>query len=548
MSDERTIRTYSNRAGEFAAQYNSLKPAFLSRVSKALPRGGRLLDIGCGSGRDMAAFLEEGFDVHGIEPVSELREAAAKQFPLLAGRIYEGSLPGSLPKGLGTFDAVHCSAVLMHLGKEELFNSIFTIRDLLCPSGFAHFSYCPQRPGVDANNRAGDGRLFNPMHAGQFKAILRRAGFTLVSEEDSGDAIGREGINWISLIVKREESVVDRPLLRIERIVNHDSKDATYKLALLRAFAELASTHFHEAKWLDDEKVAISVDLVVDCWIRYYWPIFESPTFIPQKNGEKPGCSRPIKFREALTSLIRNFKGPGSYSDFLAACDTDLSFARLTRSKIRDAIRTGPVVYSSGNLFSWSRKGNTQYILMPGNFWEEMAELSHWIEPAIRLRWAEETRRFSKEARQTGEILNLLSTDYEAKRNVGFSRTVFDAFSDLSCTWTGARLREFDVDHIIPYSLWHNNDLWNLVPAHRKVNNRKRDKLVARDFLFSRRDAIVHAWEIQRNSLPDRFDRELRNLMGAVPDPANWQAPAFHRLAETVEATAFRRQATRWSA
>lgn len=253
-------------------------------------------------------------------------------------------------------------------------------------------------------------------------------------------------------------------------------------------------------------------------------------------------------FRDSMTSLIRTFSGSGSYAEFLSALDSDPSLGKQARTKVLNAIRQGPVVYSSGDLFSWYREGRIPFIKLSGKFWEELAEFSHWIEPAIRLRWAEETARFSKNELQTGEILSILSRDYEAERNVGFSRSVFNDLHGLKCTWTDASIRKFDIDHIIPYSLWHNNGLWNLVPARKQVNIQKRDKLVARDFLFSRREAIIYAWEIQRDRLPDRFDRELVQLLGRPPNPGNWKLPAFDRLSEAIEATAFRRQAERWSA
>ncbi|MGC9451852.1 MAG: hypothetical protein ACP5I4_10430 [Oceanipulchritudo sp.] len=66
-------------------------------------------------------------------------------------------------------------------------------------------------------------------YARQATRGFTRAGFAVLSEESSPDSLKRQDIRWVSLIVKREDTVADRPLLRIERIVNHDSKDATYK-------------------------------------------------------------------------------------------------------------------------------------------------------------------------------------------------------------------------------------------------------------------------------------------------------------------------------
>jgi hypothetical protein len=45
-------------------------------VVHAFPPRARLLDVGAGSGRDLALLLTQGFDAFGIEPDAELREEA----------------------------------------------------------------------------------------------------------------------------------------------------------------------------------------------------------------------------------------------------------------------------------------------------------------------------------------------------------------------------------------------------------------------------------------------------------------------------------------
>jgi hypothetical protein len=48
------------------------------------------------------------------------------------------------------------------------------------------------------------------------------------------------------------------------------------------------------------------------------------------------------------------------------------------------------------------------------------------------------------------------------------------------CVWTGKKLKEdsMDIDHCFPWSAWPCGDLWNLMPAHRSVNQtQKSDRL-----------------------------------------------------------------------
>jgi hypothetical protein len=65
----------------------------------------------------------------------------------------------------------------------------------------------------------------------------------------------------------------------------------------------------------------------------------------------------------------------------------------------------------------------------------------------------------------TGSILDLLLRDLDAGRKVAAAAEVFRRTPGLECVWTGGRLvQRFDIDHGIAFSLWRNNDLWNLFP------------------------------------------------------------------------------------
>lgn len=64
----------------------------------------------------------------------------------------------------------------------------------------------------------------------------------------------------------------------------------------------------------------------------------------------------------------------------------------------------------------------------------------------------------------------------------------------LRCVWSDRPLTPstLDVDHCLPWSAWACGDLWNLLPAHRVVNQReKRDLLPSAAALHSSRDAII---------------------------------------------------------
>lgn len=67
----------------------------------------------------------------------------------------------------------------------------------------------------------------------------------------------------------------------------------------------------------------------------------------------------------------------------------------------------------------------------------------------------------------------------------------------MHCVWSGRRLEAatLDIDHCFPWAAWPCGDLWNLLPAHREVNQRrKRDRLPSEDLLRRARGAILEWW------------------------------------------------------
>jgi len=178
-----------------------------------------------------------------------------------------------------------------------------------------------------------------------------------------------------------------------------------------------------------------------------------------------------------------------------------------------------------------------------------MCLIGYWVSESIVLRWAELTAEISEQRVQTAEVVERLLVRPKPEREVEAAQRAYAGLPDLRCVWTGRPLRVFDVDHLIPFSLWYNNDLWNLLPAARSVNREKKDKLVSRQTLFASRDPIIHYWRLLRSLHERRFELELsRSLLGRGVSPAPWELEAFAGLSEAIETVALQRGVQRWSA
>lgn len=91
-------------------------------LKERLVPGMRLLDAGCGGGRNLVYFLRNGYEVHGVDEspqaVEQVRRLAGRLAPDLPPENFRVSDVAELPFPAEHFDAVLCSAVL-HFSRDE---------------------------------------------------------------------------------------------------------------------------------------------------------------------------------------------------------------------------------------------------------------------------------------------------------------------------------------------------------------------------------------------------------------------------------------------
>lgn len=96
-------------------------------------RRGALLDVGCGTGRFLAAARSRGFaPLAGVEPVEAAAVAARVQVPEADIRVASSS---AIPFPDGTFAVVACLDVLQHVEADELVRSLRELRRVVAPDG-----------------------------------------------------------------------------------------------------------------------------------------------------------------------------------------------------------------------------------------------------------------------------------------------------------------------------------------------------------------------------------------------------------------------------
>ena len=196
-----TIAYYTTHARDLIRRYESANVSDLhALLADSFPPGARLLELGCGSGRDAAFMLENGFDVTASDGIQEMVDAAAACHPLLVGRLHHIRLPEDLTPALGIFDGVYTVATLMHLDRPAIQEVFARVRRMLVPGGHLFFSVPLSRDDVADDEFDAKGRRFTALTHAEWTGICGHTGFDILASTTTSDGLGRETFAWFNCL------------------------------------------------------------------------------------------------------------------------------------------------------------------------------------------------------------------------------------------------------------------------------------------------------------------------------------------------------------
>ena len=207
-----TTAYYDAHAAEFCANtaavdMSELYAPFLHEI----PAGGRILDAGCGSGRDSLAFLRKGYQVVSIDASAEMVNAATKLTGQQAKLLRFEALDFD-----NEFDGIWACASLLHIARQDLNGVLDRLTKALKPGGVLYLSF---KHGD--SERVESGRFFNDLNEALLRAALAshpqlELAQVWTTEDIRNDHRGRQP--WLNAIVRRSASTICDALLRPERL------------------------------------------------------------------------------------------------------------------------------------------------------------------------------------------------------------------------------------------------------------------------------------------------------------------------------------------
>lgn len=155
--DPKTLQAYDQRAPDYAREWNhQAPPSDMYALLLRHFRPGPTVDVGCGSGRDLAWLSAQGFDALGVEASSGLLTQARTLHPDLRFALMH--LPELEGLQAGSLQNVLCETVIMHLPEAQVAAATRRLRELLRPGGTLYLSW---RVTPDASIRDAAGRLYS---------------------------------------------------------------------------------------------------------------------------------------------------------------------------------------------------------------------------------------------------------------------------------------------------------------------------------------------------------------------------------------------------
>ena len=193
---DKTIEYYNQNADMFAQGTRLVDFTVVQeRFAKMLPAGSRILDFGCGSGRDTKYFLEKGYRVEATDGSAELCKLASA----FAGIEVKEMLFQDLDVS-GKYEGIWACSSILHLSKKELLPVIRKMCDALKDNGVIYTSF---KYGDFEGER--NGRYFTDFTEDTFDKFIKVIQELTIEEEwiTSDVRPGRGEEKWLNLILRK---------------------------------------------------------------------------------------------------------------------------------------------------------------------------------------------------------------------------------------------------------------------------------------------------------------------------------------------------------
>ncbi len=197
---------YSTYAEELSKRYLSVPSILEDWGTLSFPQTDDfpILDIGAGSGRELAWLIRHGYTASGIEASPAMIQQALIAYPHIKEHLFQGrfpdllidfSWPAHLP-GEGGWAGIVCCALIQHIPDNQLFDFFFGALRLLRANGRLLISYPTEHEENTRTYTDEFERVYYLRHPQQYESIFLQLGFMNINSANSADNMGRAHTSW----------------------------------------------------------------------------------------------------------------------------------------------------------------------------------------------------------------------------------------------------------------------------------------------------------------------------------------------------------------
>lgn len=152
----------------------------------------KILDVGCGSGKPIAAYLvEKGFDVYGLDISPNLLKHAAKIIP--KEKLFEADLCEFTTKM--HFDAIICWCTIFHVHAERHLTLLKKLHSFLVPAGVLCITFADTSLAIEdvpitiideytiESEMFGERFCHSGRPASENSQLIKKAGFKIITDK-----------------------------------------------------------------------------------------------------------------------------------------------------------------------------------------------------------------------------------------------------------------------------------------------------------------------------------------------------------------------------
>lgn len=191
-----TINYYNQNASAFTAstqhlEFTELQDKFLAYLRS----GSRVLDFGCGSGRDAKYFLDKGYQVDAIDGSIEFVKIASEYAQIEVKHMFFQELDT-----VERYDGIWACSSILHLTREELPDMFAKMARALVPGGVLYTSF---KYGAEETER--NGRYFTDMTEDKMNILLDKVRMFVTEDMWTTSDVrpGREDERWLNIILRK---------------------------------------------------------------------------------------------------------------------------------------------------------------------------------------------------------------------------------------------------------------------------------------------------------------------------------------------------------